>query len=221
MWLQQLLTIRCPRFPRLASYIHVSPFCSCERVMCCVAQQASEKIDRFRAHAARVFLTLLHFDSPPIPHVPHRQELESLFPRYCQIQIASYPSPSKHGLHLRKSLSFRSDVATVNWNAPSQAFPLITQLLGLPTYRYHVLLGLAVSVGGLTESTVRRHLAVQNRGHRRFFPEGSDPDVCTSHVYCLTSPIPVGSSCLCSLQLYLFGPGIYCHCSSPENQGRS
>ncbi|OBS57196.1 hypothetical protein A6R68_11679 [Neotoma lepida] len=101
----------------------------CERVMCCVAQQASEKIDRFRAHAARVFLTLLHFDSPPIPHVPHRRELESLFPR--------------------------SDVASVNWNAPSQAFPLITQLLGLPIYRYHVLLGLAVSVGGLTESTVR------------------------------------------------------------------
>ncbi|KAL1779263.1 tubulin-specific chaperone D [Sigmodon hispidus] len=101
----------------------------CERVMCCVAQQASEKIDRFRAHAAQVFLTLLHFDSPPIPHFPHRRELESLFPR--------------------------SDVASVNWNAPSQAFPLITQLLGLPTYRYHVLLGLAVSVGGLTESTVR------------------------------------------------------------------
>ncbi|XP_040606163.1 tubulin-specific chaperone D [Mesocricetus auratus] len=101
----------------------------CERVMCCIAQQACEKIDRFRAHAARVFLTLLHFDSPPIPHVPNRRELESLFPR--------------------------SDVASVNWNAPSQAFPLITQLLGLPTYRYHILLGLAVSVGGLTESTVK------------------------------------------------------------------
>ncbi|KAM6175778.1 tubulin-specific chaperone D isoform 2-T2 [Erethizon dorsatum] len=101
----------------------------CEQVMCCVAQQASEKIDRFRAHAAHVFLTLLHFDSSPVPHVPHRGELEALLPR--------------------------SVVATVNWNAPSQAFPRITQLLGLPTYRYHVLLGLAVSVGGLTESTVR------------------------------------------------------------------
>ncbi|XP_008011584.3 tubulin-specific chaperone D isoform X1 [Chlorocebus sabaeus] len=101
----------------------------CERVMCCVAQQASEKIDRFRAHAISVFLTLLHFDSPPIPHVPHRGELEKLFPR-C-------------------------DVASVNWNAPSQAFPRITQLLGLPTYRYPVLLGLVVSLGGLTESTVR------------------------------------------------------------------
>lgn len=69
-------------FPQ-AGLIRVPSVCSCERVMCCVAQQASEKIDRFRAHAARVFLTLLHFDSPPIPHVPHRKELESLFPRYC------------------------------------------------------------------------------------------------------------------------------------------
>uniref|UniRef100_A0A2K5P636 Tubulin-specific chaperone D n=1 Tax=Cercocebus atys TaxID=9531 RepID=A0A2K5P636_CERAT len=101
----------------------------CERIMCCVAQQASEKIDRFRAHAISVFLTLLHFDSPPIPHVPHRGELEKLFPR--------------------------SDVASVNWNAPSQAFSRVTQLLGLPTYRYPVLLGLVVSLGGLTESTVR------------------------------------------------------------------
>ncbi|XP_039332583.1 tubulin-specific chaperone D isoform X2 [Saimiri boliviensis] len=102
---------------------------TCERIMCCVAQQASEKIDGFRAHATSVFLTLLHFDSPPIPHVPHREELEKLFPR--------------------------SSVASVNWSAASQAFPRITQLLGLPTYRYHVLLGLVVSVGGLTESTIR------------------------------------------------------------------
>ncbi|XP_072601395.1 tubulin-specific chaperone D isoform X2 [Vulpes vulpes] len=101
----------------------------CQQVMCCVAQQASEKIDRVRAHAARVFMTLLHCDGAPLPHVPHRGELEELFPR--------------------------SDVASVNWNAPSQAFPRITRLLGLPAYRYHVLLGLAVSVGGLTESTVR------------------------------------------------------------------
>ncbi|XP_032097084.1 tubulin-specific chaperone D isoform X3 [Sapajus apella] len=102
---------------------------TCERIMCCVAQQASEKIDGFRAHATSVFLTLLHFDSPPIPYVPHRGELEKLFPR--------------------------SSVASVNWSAASQAFPRITQLLGLPTYRYHVLLGLVVSVGSLTESTIR------------------------------------------------------------------
>lgn len=101
----------------------------CERVMCGLAQQASEKIDRFRAHAAHVFMQLLHPDGPPVPHVPHRGELERLFPR--------------------------AEVAAVNWSAPSQAFPRVTRLLGLPAYRYHVLLGLAVSVGGLTESTVR------------------------------------------------------------------
>ncbi|KAK1330682.1 hypothetical protein QTO34_008619 [Cnephaeus nilssonii] len=105
---------------------------TCQRVMCCLAQQASEKIDHFRAHAAHVFMTLLHSAGPAgptVPHVPHRAELEQLFPR--------------------------SEAASVNWTAPSQAFPRITQLLGLPAYRYHVLLGLAVSVGGLTESTVR------------------------------------------------------------------
>ncbi|KAF6097555.1 tubulin folding cofactor D [Phyllostomus discolor] len=104
----------------------------CQQVMCCLAQQASEKIDHFRAHAARVFMALLHATGPAgptVPHVPHREELEKLFPR--------------------------SDVASVNWAAPSQAFPRIARLLGLPIYRYHVLLGLAVSVGGLTESTVR------------------------------------------------------------------
>lgn len=52
----------------------------CERIMCCVAQQASEKIDRFRAHAARVFLTLLHFDSPPIPHVLTEETWKGCFP---------------------------------------------------------------------------------------------------------------------------------------------
>lgn len=101
----------------------------CERVMCGLAQQASEKIDRFRAHAAKVFLALLYPDGPPVPHVPHRAELEQFLPR--------------------------SVVASVNWAAASHAFPLITRLLVLPTYRYHVLLGLVVSVGGLTESTVR------------------------------------------------------------------
>ncbi|XP_006886364.1 PREDICTED: tubulin-specific chaperone D [Elephantulus edwardii] len=105
------------------------PADTCEQVLCCVAQQASEKIDRVRAHAGSVLLTLLHFDSPPLPYVPHREELELIFPR--------------------------SEVSSVNWSAPSQAFPRITKLLALPAFRYHVLLGLAVSTGGLTESTVR------------------------------------------------------------------
>lgn len=42
----------------------------------------------------------------------------------------------------------------MNWSAPSECFPRITKLLGLPSYRDPVLLGLTVSVGGLTESLV-------------------------------------------------------------------
>uniref|UniRef100_A0A8C7E728 Tubulin-specific chaperone D n=1 Tax=Naja naja TaxID=35670 RepID=A0A8C7E728_NAJNA len=99
------------------------------RIVCSVAQQSAEKIDRFRAHAGSVFLTLLYFDNPPVPHIPHREDLERIFPR--------------------------SEAVTFNWNAPSQAFPRVTQLLGLVSYRYHILTGLTVSIGGLTESTVR------------------------------------------------------------------
>uniref|UniRef100_A0AAQ6A6Z9 Tubulin-specific chaperone D n=1 Tax=Amphiprion ocellaris TaxID=80972 RepID=A0AAQ6A6Z9_AMPOC len=77
-------------------------------MMCCLAQQAAEKIDRYRAHAGTIFLPM----------------------------IFTYTS------------NF------LNWNAPSQAFQYIAQLLGLPEYQYHTLLGLTVSVGGITESTV-------------------------------------------------------------------
>ncbi|NXC84651.1 TBCD protein, partial [Cercotrichas coryphoeus] len=101
----------------------------CKQIMCWLAQQSAEKIDKFRAHAGSVFLTLLHFDHPLVPHIPHREELERIFPRW--------------------------EKETLNWNAASEAFPRITQLLGLPGYQYHVLLGLSVSVGGLTETTLR------------------------------------------------------------------
>uniref|UniRef100_A0A8C2EIT0 Tubulin-specific chaperone D n=1 Tax=Cyprinus carpio TaxID=7962 RepID=A0A8C2EIT0_CYPCA len=100
-----------------------------QRMMCCLVQQAAEKIDRYRAHAGTVFLRLLHSTDPAVPHVPHREELLSIFP----------PETGN----------------SLNWNAASQAFPHITQLLRLHQYQYHTLLGLTVSVGGLTESTVR------------------------------------------------------------------
>uniref|UniRef100_A0A3B3BM33 Tubulin-specific chaperone D n=1 Tax=Oryzias melastigma TaxID=30732 RepID=A0A3B3BM33_ORYME len=96
-------------------------------MMCGLAQQAAEKIDRYRAHASNIFLRLLHSAEPAIPHIPHREELLHIFPE---------------------------SVTSVNWKAPSQSFKHITQLLGLPEYQYHTLLGLSASVGGITESTV-------------------------------------------------------------------
>ena len=44
----------------------------------------------------------------------------------------------------------------LNFASPSETYPLFSQLLGLEEYRYHVLLGFSVSVGGLTESLVSK-----------------------------------------------------------------
>ncbi|RMX50561.1 hypothetical protein pdam_00008754 [Pocillopora damicornis] len=98
----------------------------CERVMCCLAQQSSEKIDRTRAHAGEIFLRLLYMDSPTLPHIPHHKELLDIFPKDKCLEM--------------------------NWSASAECFPRITKLLGLASYRRSVLLGLTVSVGGLTES---------------------------------------------------------------------
>lgn len=82
----QLVAVRAPRGPQVQPCRRrVLRLRSCEWFMCCLAQQASEKIDRYRAHAAHVFLTLLHAAGPAgptVPHVPHRGDLEQLFPRY-------------------------------------------------------------------------------------------------------------------------------------------
>uniref|UniRef100_A0A671T690 Tubulin-specific chaperone D n=1 Tax=Sinocyclocheilus anshuiensis TaxID=1608454 RepID=A0A671T690_9TELE len=55
-----------------------------QRMMCCLAQQAAEKIDRYRAHAGTVFLRLLHSTDPAVPHIPHREELLSIFPLFLK-----------------------------------------------------------------------------------------------------------------------------------------
>ena len=45
-------------------------------------------------------------------------------------------------------------MSQINWAAASDTFPRFVKLLDLPGYRRHVLLGITVSVGGLTESLV-------------------------------------------------------------------
>lgn len=52
------------------------------------------------------------------------------------------------------TVSFSETKTTLDWNSSSQAFQYITKLLGLSQYQYHTLLGLTVSVGGITQSTV-------------------------------------------------------------------
>lgn len=71
----------------------------------------------------------LCYSSPKLPHVPHRTEVEKIFPeKACR--------------------------TTINWISASDTFPLFVQLLSLPAYSYSILLGLIGSVGGLTEGLV-------------------------------------------------------------------
>ena len=55
---------------------------------------------------------------------------------------------------------FRNDCSEMNWSAPADCFPRVTKLLSLSSYRRAVLLGLTVSVGGLTESLVSKHVFI-------------------------------------------------------------
>ncbi|KAF8568233.1 hypothetical protein P879_06114, partial [Paragonimus westermani] len=109
---------------RLVDYIQ--PDLVLETVAC-VVQQALEKIDRTRGVAGQVFAALLHHQ-PPIPHFPHLDALKKLFPKEeCEKLI---------------------------WRSARQIFPNFIQLLQFPEFRFRIILGLTVSVGGLTEDTV-------------------------------------------------------------------
>ena len=93
-----------------------------------LAQQASEKIDRTRGLAARLFAQIIFNET--IPHVPDREKIRQFFP---------------------EKLNFK----TFQWMAEVDTFPIFAKLLNLDTYRERVLLGFIVSVGGLTERLVK------------------------------------------------------------------
>ena len=99
--------------------------------MPCLVQQAVEKIDRTRGHAGRIFHTLLHAtassDGRPLVGIKCHSELVAIFPPNAEIK----------------------------WSVESETFPRFVRLLGLPDYSHRLLLGLIVSVGGLTERLVK------------------------------------------------------------------
>jgi len=57
-------------------------------------------------------------------------------------------------VHVYMYFLFRHETSQLNWALPSDTFPRFAELLSVPTYTRSVLLGMTVSVGGLTESLV-------------------------------------------------------------------
>ncbi|CAG5136571.1 unnamed protein product [Candidula unifasciata] len=110
----------------------------CKQVFCSLVQQALEKIDRTRCLAGILFTKLL-YHRPPLPYIPHEQEVKAILPE--------------------------SAVFGTNFSAESDTYPLFSKLLALPEYAYSVLLGLVVSVGGITESIVSTVSCGQCWGH--------------------------------------------------------
>ena len=98
--------------------------------MPCLAQQAVEKIDRTRGHAGRIFHTILHAKSSEgntVPGIRAREQLLEIFPENCDVK----------------------------WAVESETFPMFVKMLRLKEYSERMLLGLVVSVGGLTERLVK------------------------------------------------------------------
>lgn len=68
------------------------------------------------------------FSDPAVPNIPHHQELQLIFPAV--------------------------DCELLNWNSEAVTFPKFVRLLSYEEFTYNLLLGLIVSIGGLTETLV-------------------------------------------------------------------
>eukprot|EP00049_Salpingoeca_infusionum_P003287 m.65120 g.65120 ORF g.65120 m.65120 type:complete len:1273 (-) comp12047_c0_seq2:165-3983(-) len=112
----------------------------CDQVVCALLKQGMEKIDRVRDAAATTLCQLL-----PLMQSRRKQIVES--PSYSQSQ-QDVDFDALCGL----LLNLPKDIV---WSAPHTSFPVLIQTLTMSTYSQHVLTGLIVSVGGLTESLVR------------------------------------------------------------------
>ncbi|XP_022185409.2 tubulin-specific chaperone D [Nilaparvata lugens] len=105
-----------------------------EKTVIGISQQAVERIDKMRAHAAKIFCSLLYSD-PKVPHIPAETELMAIF---------------------AESVCKSSDI---DWSSMAETFPRFVPLINLPAFSYNVMLGFIASVGGLTESLVKHSSA--------------------------------------------------------------
>ncbi|XP_050523175.1 tubulin-specific chaperone D [Daktulosphaira vitifoliae] len=99
-----------------------------KKIICVLARQGVDRIDKIRGLSCMVITNLLHRrKNKVVPNVAHRSELEKIF---------------------RKKESF-------NWFTESDSFSVMVKFLSMPEYKYSVLVGLLVCVGGVSESLVK------------------------------------------------------------------
>lgn len=83
-------------------------------------------------------LFLQFFSEPHIPNIPNHEEIKEIFQK--------------------------AECDLLNWNSEAVTFPKFVQLIQFESYTYHVLLGLICSVGGMTETLVKKnqHIMYKN-----------------------------------------------------------
>lgn len=119
-----------------------------------VARNAIERIDRTRKQAGNVFSNLIH-----------RYFVTKIIKGCSNQNICSRSTPQNTKIPCLEALLqiFTVDLCKeINWSAEVQTFPLFTQMLSLPPYTSHVLMGLIASVGGVTESLVSSTIIIWN-----------------------------------------------------------
>uniref|UniRef100_A0A8C4NF74 Tubulin-specific chaperone D n=1 Tax=Eptatretus burgeri TaxID=7764 RepID=A0A8C4NF74_EPTBU len=94
------------------------------QLMCAFAPHLGETVKNTQKFATLSFMKLLHHDSPPLDHIPHRRQLEEIFPRNETLQT------------------------------PTEIFPRAARLLSLPAYRPGMLLALSIAAGNVSTTQV-------------------------------------------------------------------
>ena len=137
-----------------------------------LAQQGVEKIDRTRGHAARAFANIL-FDPYAGKSVPRYQDILEIFAPILK-HSSKGTTMDFETLMIEDNEKLKKSTGSVpemeqecaenvgsskyldsyGWTVESATFPYFTALLRFQEYRERILLGLIVSVGGLTERLV-------------------------------------------------------------------
>lgn len=130
-----------------------------ESIIGVLLRQIVEKIDRLRQIAGDTIVKILQDCELPEwsrhlrpVFIENKEFLKEFQEKQEKLQGAeSLPDQSEMPMQSSISHYSRSNL----WSVPNFVFPLICPLLNIPMFRNEIIRGLVISVGGITESTVR------------------------------------------------------------------
>lgn len=120
-----------------------------------IVKQLSEKLDSVREVAGNVLCRLIS-EAEDCKDIPFLLDIPD---RFLIMQALLTRSVDNHDMFDRSSSDYPSNIpddnclGSINWSHPSHVYPIVCCLLQSELYFYSVLSGIAISVGGLTETT--------------------------------------------------------------------